>query len=202
LVDLLDQTMSKFGDSTMTVPEAAYVAAVTETTVNREIDARIVRARGRKGQRAIRGADIVYLGAVRGIREQLSPQLRRRLREAIVAAVEAARPVARVAALEVRLAPIEEEIHANFVTLERMKHDHLESRPEVLGGEPVIKGTRIPARLVAHLVREGTSARTLRNEYDLTREQIEAAVIFDRVTPKRGRPPSRKLRVKTHVPAH
>ncbi len=145
--------MSKLLDATLTVPEAAYVAGVSERAVNHEIDARILRPRGRKHRRAVHGPDLLYLGA------------------------------------------------ENLAALERAKRDVIESRPGVLAGEPVLKGTRIPARLVADLVRQGTSRAKLRSEYDLTREQIDAAVLFDRVTPRRGRPPVRRLHVKKHVPA-
>jgi uncharacterized protein (DUF433 family) len=68
----------------------------------------------------------------------------------------------------------------------------------VLAGEPVVKGTRIPARLIADLVRQGVSRAKIRGEYDLSREQIEAAILFDRVTPRRVRPPVRRLHVKKY----
>ena len=186
--------MSKLLDATLTVPEAAYVAGVSERAVNHEIDARILRPRGRKHRRAVHGPDLLYLGAVRDIRHQMAPGLRRRMRAAIASAVSESRPVAKVAAFE-------QAARKNLAALERAKRDVIESRPGVLAGEPVLKGTRIPARLVADLVRQGTSRAKLRSEYDLTREQIDAAVLFDRVTPRRGRPPVRRLHVKKHVPA-
>src|SRR5215471_11925764 len=79
-----------------------------------------------------------------------------------------------------------------------VKRPLIESRPGVQAGEPVVKGTRIPARLIADLVRQGVPRAKLRSEYDLTREQIEAAILFDRVTPKRRRPPVRRVNVKTY----
>jgi uncharacterized protein (DUF433 family) len=193
--------MSKLFDATLTVPEAAYVAGVSERAVNHEIDARILRPHGRKDRRAVHGADLLYLGAVRDIRHQMAPALRRRMRAAIATAVAQSRAVAKVAAFEVKISPLEQTARKNLAALERVKRDVIESRPAVLAGEPVLKGTRIPARLVADLVRHGTSRAKLRSEYDLTREQIEAAVLFDRVTPRRGRPPVRRLHVKKHVPA-
>lgn len=195
------EAMTKLLEATLTVPEAAYVAGVTERTVNHEIDARILRSRGRKERRAVHGADILYLGAVREVRHQLAPELRKRMRAAIAAAVSQSQPVARVAAFEVKISPLELAARRNFAALERARRDLIESRPGVLAGEPVIKGTRLPARLIADLVRQGVSPATIRREYDLTREQIEAAVLFDRVTPRRGRPPVRRLNVKRHVPA-
>jgi uncharacterized protein (DUF433 family) len=79
-----------------------------------------------------------------------------------------------------------------------MRRDYIESRPGVLAGEPVIKGTRIPARLIADLVRQGVSLARICSAYDLTRAQTEAAVLFDRVTPRRGRRPVRRLHVKKY----
>jgi uncharacterized protein (DUF433 family) len=193
--------MTKLREAALTVPEAAYVAGVTERAVNHEIDGGILRAQGRKHRRALSGADLVYLGAIRDVRHHMSPELRRRMRAAIAAAVAQSRPVAKVAAFEVKISPLEKNARKNLATLERVKRDLIDSRPAVLAGEPVLKGTRIPARLVADLVRQGTSRVTLRSEYDLTREQIDAAILFDRVTPRRGRPPVRRLHVKKHVPA-
>ena len=193
--------MIRLLDATLTVPEAAYVAGVSERAVNHEIDAQILRAHGRKDRRAVSGADLVYLGAVREIRDQMAPALRRRMRAAIATAVAHSRPVAKIAAFEVKISPLEQAARKNLAALERAKRDVIESRPGVLAGEPVLKGTRIPARLVADLVRQGISRAKLRSEYDLTREQIDAAVLFDRVTPRRGRPPVRRLHVKKHVAA-
>jgi uncharacterized protein (DUF433 family) len=89
----------------------------------------------------------------------------------------------------------------HFVPWARTKRQLIESRPGVLAGEPVVKGTRIPARLIADFVRQRVSRATIRREYDLSNEQIEAAVLFDRVTPRRSLTPVRGLHVKKHVPA-
>lgn len=194
--------MPGFANTSLTVAEAAYVSGVPERVVNHEIDAGILRSTGGKERRAIRGADLLYLSAVRDLRRHMTPQLRKRVREAIASAVTRARPVAKVDAFEMKIADMWQEVVANFSVLERAKRDHIESRPGVLAGEPVIRGTRIPARLVADLIKQGYSKKNIRDEYDLTPEQIDAAVIFDRVSPKRGRPAIRKLAVKKrHVPA-
>src|SRR5262245_52548548 len=181
--------MAGFANTSLTVAEAAYVSGVPERVVNHEIDAGILRSTGSKERRAIRGADVIYLSAVRDLRRHMTPQLRKRVREAIATAVTRSKPVAKVAAFEMKIADMRREVLANFSALERAKRDHIESRPGVLAGEPVIRGTRIPARMIADLMKQGYSRKSIRDEYDLIPEQIDAAVIFDRVTPKRGRPP-------------
>jgi uncharacterized protein (DUF433 family) len=193
--------MVKFAQASLTVPEAAYVAGVSERVVNREIDAQVVRTHGRKKARALSGADVLYLGAVRDIRRHMTPKLRKQMREAIAAAVRAEKSVAKIAALEVKIDSIRDEVLKNFGTLERIKRDYIESRPAVFAGAPCIKERRIPVRHVADIMRQGGTLKEMQDEYNLTPEEVEAAVIFDRVTPKRGRPPIRKTNVKIHVPA-
>jgi uncharacterized protein (DUF433 family) len=198
---LLEASVTRLAEAKLTVPEAAYVAGVTEKIVNREIDARIMRVLGRSHHRAVSGLDVLYLGATRGVREDMSPQLRKRLHEAITTAVKEARKIAKLDMFELPIAALEKEMRQQFDALERMKRGLIESRAGVRAGEPVVKGTRIPARQIADLARQGAKGEELQHEFDLTKEQIEAAIIFDRVTPKRGRPRIRKLQVTEHVPA-
>jgi uncharacterized protein (DUF433 family) len=42
---------------------------------------------------------------------------------------------------------------------------YISMTPEILGGTPVIAGTRIPIERVYHLVRQGYSTETLQKEY-------------------------------------
>jgi len=178
----------------LTVPEAAFVAGVSERAINHEIDTRIMRPVGPNDRRTISGLDLLYLAAVRGVREHLAPALRRQVRKAVGAAVTEDKPVAKVAAFELPLKVIEAEMLRSFETLERVRTEQIASDPKVLAGEPVVRGTRIPARLVGDLIKKGASWEEISAEYDLTAEQIEAAVLFDRVTPKRGRPLGRSPR--------
>ena len=41
----------------------------------------------------------------------------------------------------------------------------IESNPEILGGKPVIKGTRIPVELVLEMVQAGYSVNEILKEY-------------------------------------
>ncbi len=36
-----------------------------------------------------------------------------------------------------------------------MTHDRIETNPEIMGGKPVIRGTRIPVELVLHKLHAG-----------------------------------------------
>jgi len=50
------------------------------------------------------------------------------------------------------------------------------SDPEIMGGEAVIKGTRIPTSLIVGQLAGGTSLAEILDDFDLTREQVQAAL--------------------------
>lgn len=57
--------------------------------------------------------------------------------------------------------------------------NRIESRPDVMLGKPVIRGTRIPVELILRRISEGASEKDLLEAYPkLSREDIRAAVAF------------------------
>ena len=54
----------------------------------------------------------------------------------------------------------------------------IEVNPEIAGGKPVIKGTRITVKLILELLANGWSIEDIKEEYDLTEEQIKAAIKY------------------------
>lgn len=48
----------------------------------------------------------------------------------------------------------------------------------VLGGKPVIVGTRVPVELVVGNIAAGDPVETVMKEYDLTRDQVLAALKY------------------------
>jgi uncharacterized protein (DUF433 family) len=52
----------------------------------------------------------------------------------------------------------------------------VEVHPQVMGGVPVIAGTRVPVEVVLGHLAAGDSEATIRSEYDLSAEQIRAAL--------------------------
>ena len=52
------------------------------------------------------------------------------------------------------------------------------SDPEILGGEAVIKGTRIPVSLILGHLASGMSVDELVYEYDLVKEDIYSALAY------------------------
>ena len=58
-------------------------------------------------------------------------------------------------------------------------YEMIETKPEVMLGKPVIKGTRIPVDLIVRKLGEGASFEDLLDGYpNLSREAIQAALIY------------------------
>jgi len=61
--------------------------------------------------------------------------------------------------------------------------------PDILGGMPVIKGTRVPVYDVAASVAAGIPLSRIKSSYpSLTDELIELAILYAKAAPARGRP--------------
>jgi uncharacterized protein (DUF433 family) len=61
--------------------------------------------------------------------------------------------------------------------------------PEIMGGEPVFRGTRIRVHLIAALLEQGEAADNVLADYPrLTQEMIRLAPIYAAAYPRRGRP--------------
>ncbi len=65
------------------------------------------------------------------------------------------------------------------------------SDPEILGGAPIVRGTRVPAYDVAACVAAGLPTKRILAAYpSLDEDQVELAAIYAEANPARGRPRS------------
>jgi len=63
------------------------------------------------------------------------------------------------------------------------------SDPEIMGGDPVFRGTRVPVHLIAELVAQGSKPAELIEGYPrLTAEMIQLAPVYAAAYPLRARP--------------
>jgi len=71
----------------------------------------------------------------------------------------------------------------------RLCDQYIQRDPKIMGGEPVIRGTRVPVRTIATLIEEGEPHDVLREDYPhVPEEAYEVAVLWVRENPRRGRP--------------
>jgi len=57
-------------------------------------------------------------------------------------------------------------------------HDRIEIDPDIQHGSPVIRGTRVPVTRILAAVAGGMSFPEIEKEYDVTADDIRAAVAF------------------------
>jgi len=63
------------------------------------------------------------------------------------------------------------------------------SDPDIMGGDPVFRGTRVPVHMIAAQLAQGsTSAELLASYPRLTAEMIRLAPVYAAAYPLRGRP--------------
>jgi uncharacterized protein (DUF433 family) len=63
------------------------------------------------------------------------------------------------------------------------------SDPEIRGGEPVVRGTRIPVSLLHDLVEQGASQEEILADYPaLDAERLDLALLYAKTHPRVGRP--------------
>jgi uncharacterized protein (DUF433 family) len=185
----------------LTLPEAAYVADVSERIINQEIEARILKPRRKHLKRCLTSEDVVYLAVFRELRPEITPKLRKRFHAAITAAVRDKDDQAKLDFIVFHFDKTMEELSSRFSQLKHTRDRYIEIRPGVLNGDPVLKGTRISAHFVADLMKGGALSDEVAEELDLSPEQIDAAVLFARVSPRRGRPSARRRNLTEHVSA-
>jgi uncharacterized protein (DUF433 family) len=198
--------MSALAQATLTPAEAAVVASVTVRDVNRVIDERIlpddlyVVANDRTRRLFVDSCVLIafYFKAANRLtaEERIKTIADASARLPSSLAKEGGRTnalwrkwVVTEDFLKIDLAPFVKSVREQFSKLQEARALVLED-PEILGGVPVIRNTRIPVYDVAASVAAGASAIRLVAAYPgLTARDVELAALYAEANPQRGRPP-------------
>ena len=175
-------------DALFTPTEAAVLTGLSLKAVNNAIDKKTVSAVASEGGgRLLDARALLSLSIERRLADGIAPELRRKIFDAL-----AERP-GNVVALEGGLLKI--DLREPRRALARSLRDLRQARrlvvsdPEVLGGEPVFRGTRVPVHMIADLVSQGSVEIELQDDYPrLTSEMIRLAPVYAAAYPPRGRP--------------
>jgi uncharacterized protein (DUF433 family) len=177
------------------VPEAAAILGQLQKRISNAL-ARELRplhlASAGQGIRRITSRGLLALSMIRDMESWFTPFLRRRLLSEVLkpssgdtVSVEKGRVVVNIAE------------HRKRVNRGRSRLEQAEAlitrHSEVLGGEPCVKGTRIPAYLVGALARKHGVAETHATYPSLTRQTIELVALYVEANPRRGRPRQAEL---------
>jgi len=178
--------MRKQETELFTPAEAAVLSRLSLKAVNNAIDKKTVVARRTKAGRLLDEPAVVYLSLERRLGGDTTPEFRRRLFAEIAASPK--RRVVSVGALKVDVSASRREVVERVKQLRRAERLVI-SNPEILGGMPVFRATRIPVHRIAFLLQQRDTPEALRQAYPrLTDEMIRVAPIYAEAHPARGRP--------------
>jgi uncharacterized protein (DUF433 family) len=176
-------------DTLFTPAEAAVLTGLSLKAVNNAIDKKTISAvPGEEGGRLLDARALMSLSIERRLSDRIAtPELRRRVFDALAAA-----PRNEISLegglLKIDLREPRRELAASMRDLRRARR-LVVSDPEILGGDPVFRGTRIPVHLIGELVAQGSKPTELIESYPrLNAAMIRLAPIYAAAYPLRGRP--------------
>jgi uncharacterized protein (DUF433 family) len=174
-----------------TPTEAAVLTRLSVKAVNNAIDKKTVpTVAGRRAGYVTRLLDLrglMSLTLERRLADRFVPELRREVFTALATA-----PRNRLSLeggfLTIDLREPRRELASSLRALRRAR-DLVASDPEILGGDPVFRGTRVPVHLIATLLGQGSAEADLLEAYPrLTAEMVQLAPVYATAYPLRGRP--------------
>jgi uncharacterized protein (DUF433 family) len=174
-----------------TPTEAAVLTRLSVKAVNNAIDKKTVPAiTGKRAGQSTRLIDLralMSLSLERRLADRFVPELRREVFDALAAA---SRDTVTLEGgfLKLDLREPRRELATSLRALRRARQ-LVTSDPEIMGGDPVFRGTRVPAHLIATLAGQGETEADLLTAYPrLTAEMIRLAPLYAAAYPLRGRP--------------
>jgi uncharacterized protein (DUF433 family) len=189
-----------------TTAEAAALAETPPSVIEKAIEEGIVDIRkapapkaGARRRRLLSAEGVYYIAFLKRCDLHFSSEQKRRLWACFKET-----PPDRLVAAKWRLAPGIElhpgellaSVRDRVVWYTRARERWIEHNPEIKGGTPVIKGTRVSVYSVHGRIDHGDSVEdVLEDNPDLPREAVEAALAYARANPLVGRPGEKPWRV-------
>lgn len=168
--------------------EAAKLSGASPTVINKAIEQRAVRTKRSKAGSVIDARDTGALQIFGALSFGLPVTMKRRMTTWLRDA-EAGAELSLSDALLIRKSEASDEATARALRYVELRERFLEINPDVQGGEPVIRGTRIPIRGLAKQIDAGETIEVLLQEYDyIDPDAFEFAVLWASANPRRGRP--------------
>lgn len=175
----------------LTRREAAEIGRVPLNAIDKAIEQGVVKPKRRAGKPLLPAYEVALLVLLRQIDVALPIKAKGRLRRWL-ADMQPQAVGSEVALSEALRVAMTEDV-ANTIergeSYARLRDRYVEHNPAVMGGEPVIKGTRVPVRTIASLIEMGETREILREDYpQVPEEAYEVAVLWAHANPRRGRP--------------
>jgi uncharacterized protein (DUF433 family) len=178
-------------NSLFTPTEAAVLTGLPVKAVQNAIDKKTISAvSGQREGHATRLLDrraLISLALERRLVNRFLPQMRREVFDALAASSR------NIVSLEGGVVKIDlreprRELATSLRDLRRARL-LVVSDPEIRGGEPVFRGTRVPVHMIAERIAKGETDENLREDYPrLTDEMFRLAPVYAAAYPLQGRP--------------
>ena len=186
-------------DTIYTPSEIAALLGLPLKTVNKLIDDNALAGRPsskKRRSRALGFPELAFIAAVKELRQtgdvhiDFQQKILELLRQASLSPkASRKRDLPLTHFLILQIEPLLRSVRETESQLRRAREMVVED-PEILGGEPVIKGTRIPVYLVADMLAKGATQKEILEGYPtLKEEQLDLARLYSNAYPRRGRPP-------------
>jgi uncharacterized protein (DUF433 family) len=194
-----------------TLKEAAAIAELPESVVRTAMEKRVIAPRSIRVGRGIRYTfdvkELYYAKLLSSFPLNLNRDDKRSLRDLVVHGTKIAGRW-RLEGPDFVLKSGDLILHVEVKHLRRhLAHNlaiyyrgrrRIVSDPEILGGEPVFEGTRIPLAHVAAMIARGVDATEIREDYPaLSERDLAYAAIHARMKPRPGRP-RKPLELRRH----
>jgi uncharacterized protein (DUF433 family) len=174
-----------------TPAEAAVLTRMPLKAVNNAIDRKtVVAVSGKRAGHSTRLLDLRALMSLtleRRLADQFQPELRR---EVFTALASAPRNTLSIGGgfLKIDLREPRRELAESLRQLRRARQLVVVD-PEIMGGDPVFKGTRVPVHMVADILAQGETEEVMRESYPrVTIEMLKLAPVYANAYPLKGRP--------------
>jgi uncharacterized protein (DUF433 family) len=183
--------MQAFESPLFTPTEAAVLTRLPVKAVNNAIDKKtILTVAGQRAGYATRLLDLralMSLALERRLADRFVPDLRRQVFEAL--SDEPRNTVSLDGGfLKIDLREPRRELATSLRELRRARQLVI-SDPEIMGGDPVFRGTRVPVHLVADMLAQGDTEAVILSGYPrLTADMVRLAPVYAAAYPLRGRP--------------
>ncbi len=180
-----------------TAAEVAFVLREPVKAIKKALDegpvrAKLVRKAGGSAVRAVEWADVIYLFAIRTLRNELTPKARNEFYRALKRVPIERTHEVRFGRLSVAIDDLKAEVQKRTQELAGLA-EKVEFRRD---GEAILKGTDIEVHRVASLLGGGMTAEQICEDYPSLRpEAIATAKAYAEAHPKAGRPyPSKTVK--------
>ncbi|HEY4212378.1 MAG TPA: DUF433 domain-containing protein [Steroidobacteraceae bacterium] len=188
-------------NSLFTPAEASVLTGLSIKAVNNAIDKNMVSAvvGTRESGRLLDQQALLALVLEYRLANRFFPELRRRLFDALVASPRKAVVSLDEGLVKVDLQEPRRDLAASLRALRRAR-SLVVTDSEILGGEPVFRGTRVPVHAIASTMEQGsTEAEILKAYPRVTAEMVRLAPAYAQAYPVRGRPRSQPWRDRPPV---